>query len=61
MDMILGTSESTRDVFTNNWNKWEPAILKYAKSSKNKPAALKHALRDYDGNPGNKDCFYAYI
>ena len=52
MDVILGSNENTKDLFDNNWDQWEPAILKYAKSSKYKPAALKHALRDIDGDPG---------
>ena len=61
MDMILGTGEITRDIFTDNWNKWEPAILKYVDSSKNKPAALKRALRDIDGNTGKANIvFYLF-
>ena len=60
MDMILGTGESTRDIFTNNWNKWEPVILKYANSSKNKPAALKHAFRDIDGTPGKVNIVFYF-
>ena len=47
-------------MFIDNWNKWESAVLKYASSSKNKPAGLKYALRDKDGTPGNKIVF-AYI
>ena len=51
MDLIM-TSDNTRDLFTENWNKWENAIIKYAAASKNKPAPLKHALRDVDGDSG---------
>lgn len=60
MDMILGTGENSRDLFTSNWQKWEPAILKYASFSKNKPAALKHALRDMDGSPGKAKFVFCF-
>ena len=52
MDLILTSDKITRDLFTENWNKWENAIIKYAAACKNKPAPLKHALRDVDGDSG---------
>ena len=52
MDLILTSDKNTRDLFTENWNKWESAIIKYAAASKNKPAPLKNALRDVDGDSG---------
>ena len=52
LDCILNT-EDTRSLFEQNWKKWEPAVISYSNASKNKPAALKYALRDVDGDPGN--------
>lgn len=44
--------EKTRELFEENWNKWEPAVIEYASASKSQPAALKYALRDIDGDSG---------
>ena len=44
--------ERSRELFEENWNKWEPAVIEYASASKSQPAALKYALRDVDGNSG---------
>ena len=44
MDLIMTSDNNTRDLFTENWNKWENGIIKYAAASKNKPAPFKHAL-----------------
>ena len=52
MDAILSSSESTYDKFLTAWSKYEPAIIEFSVSSKNKSAALKKALKDANGDPG---------
>ena len=52
MDAILSSSESTYDRFSTAWSKYEPAIIEFSVSSKNKSAALKKALKDANGDPG---------
>ena len=50
MNVILVAKDDTRGIINSNWITWQPAIIKYATSSNNKPAALKYTLRDSDGN-----------
>ena len=47
-DLIM-KEDGSRDKFDRKWELWCPAVIEYALAMKNKPAALKHALRDFDG------------
>ncbi|XP_065892420.1 uncharacterized protein [Dysidea avara] len=49
LDYVIA-EENCREKFIDNWLLYQPAIIAYSNAHKNKPAALKDALRDIDGD-----------
>ncbi|XP_065892856.1 uncharacterized protein [Dysidea avara] len=53
LDYVIA-EENCREKFIDNWQLYQPAIIAYSNAHKNKPATLKDALRDIDGDAGPK-------
>ena len=47
-DLII-KKDGSMERFDRKWELWCPAVIEYTLATRNKSAALKHALRDIDG------------
>lgn len=51
-DLIVNM-ENGFEIFSENWEKWKPAIIGYSQATNNKPKMLQHVLLDLDtDDPG---------
>ena len=46
---LIIKKDGSRERFDWKWELWCSAVIEYALATRNKSAALKHALRDIDG------------